>query len=254
MDCTARATNWKNWTSWCERFKFNTFLDGTPKEQHAHVLMAFAARVHAGAFGHGRQIGCQSVATALSHIAQTSVLANRGDPRSDLYSPDLGLAFIRLYHSYKNKDLAPKPQLALLISVIEDVMKNEGASQSPKDQALADLVVLTFFCLLRVGEYTPRAALKDAPPKSGEMICSFGGSVHQVSWTDFLHFPRILADLLTADSVTVTLDNQKNGQRDAMLHHEALPNNPLYPCKAAVCRFVAMHQADPSNPNAILSL
>ena len=148
MDCTARATNWKNWTSWCERFNFNTFLTGTLKKQHAHVLMAFAARVRASTFGHDRQIGCQSVPTALCHAAQTFVLANRGDPRSDLNSPDLGLAFTRLYHSYKNKDPAPKPQLALLMSVIEDVMKTEGASLSPKDQALADLVALAFFFLL----------------------------------------------------------------------------------------------------------
>ena len=37
-------------------------------------------------------------------------LANRGDPRSDLYSPELGLVFTRLYHSYKNEDPAPKPR------------------------------------------------------------------------------------------------------------------------------------------------
>ena len=32
-------------------------------------------------------------------------------------------------------------------------------------------------------------------------------------------------DLLTADLVTVTLDNQKNGQCDAVSHHEALRNH-----------------------------
>jgi len=63
-----------------------------------------------------------------------------------------------------------------------------------------------------------------------------------------------LADLLTADSITITLDNQKNGHRDAVLHHEALKNNALCPCKAAARRFIAMRQADPTNPNAILSL
>ena len=35
-------------------------------------------------------------------------------------------------------------------------MQNEGASRVPKDQALADLVVvLAFFFLLSVGQYTP---------------------------------------------------------------------------------------------------
>ena len=76
MDCAARATNWRNWSFWCRCFNFSTFLIGTPKEQHAHVLMAFAARVPAGTFGNGKQIGCQSVATALRHVVQTFVLAN----------------------------------------------------------------------------------------------------------------------------------------------------------------------------------
>ena len=63
-----------------------------------------------------------------------------------------------------------------------------------------------------------------------------------------------LANLLRADSVSSTLDNQKNEQRDAVLHHEALPSNPLCPCKAAACRLAVMRLADPTNPNAIISL
>jgi hypothetical protein len=42
-----------------------------------------------------------------------------------------------------------------------------------------------------------------------------------------------LADLLQADAVTITIGNQNNGQRDAVLHHDALHNNPICPCKAA---------------------
>ena len=64
----------------------------------------------------------------------------------------------------------------------------------------------------------------------------------------------LVAGLLQTDSVTITLDNQKNGQRDAVLHHEALPNNPLCPCKAAARWLVEMCLADPTNPNAIISL
>jgi hypothetical protein len=51
------------------------------REQHAHTLMAFAARVPAGAFGHGRQVGGQTVATTLRHVFQAFVRAAWGDPR-----------------------------------------------------------------------------------------------------------------------------------------------------------------------------
>ncbi len=62
------------------------------------------------------------------------------------------------------------------------------------------------------------------------------------------------ADLLEVDSVTITLDNQKNGQRDATLHHEALPSNPLCPCKAAARRCSQVRLCNPDDANAILSL
>ena len=35
-----------------------------------------------------------------------------------------------------------------------------------------------------------------------------------------------LADLLQAENLKITLDTQKHGQRDAVLHHAALPNFP----------------------------
>jgi hypothetical protein len=78
--------------------------------------MAFAARVRAGAFGNSRQIGCQAVAMALRHVAQVFVRANYDDPQGKS-GPELGLAFTRLYHSYRNENPAPRPQLALPVSV-----------------------------------------------------------------------------------------------------------------------------------------
>jgi integrase len=253
VDGPARATNWRNWTAWCARYSFNTFLIGTPREQHTHVLMAFAARVRAGAFGKGQQVGCQSVATALRHVAQAFVLASHGDPRREGDSPDLGLAFTRLYHSYRTEDPAPKPQLALPISVIEDVVKHEGTSRDPKAQALADLVMLAFFFLLRVGEYTPSGTRTTRTTQIRRKDMQFWHK-RPNGLMDRLSPLATLADLLEADSVTITLDNQKNGQRDAVLHHEALPHNPLCPCKAAARRFVSMRLCDPTNANAILSL
>jgi hypothetical protein len=180
-------------------------------------------------------------------------LASYGDPRREIYGPELGLAFTRLYHSYRQEDPAPKPQLALPISVLEDVMTNEGASPSLKNQALADLVVLAFFFLLRVGEYTPPGNRRTRTTQIRRKDMQFwskrpDGNLDRIS-------PLAnAAVLLAADAVTITIDNQKNGQRDAVLHHEALPNNPICPCRAAARRFVQMRHCAPQNANAILSL
>jgi hypothetical protein len=147
VDGAARTTHWRNWGTWCSRFGFDKFLTNVPQPQQSHVLMAFAARVRAGAFGNGRQIGCQAVATALHHVAQAFVLANYDDPRGKS-GPKLGLAFTRLYHSYRNEDPAPRPQLALPVSAFQDVMSHEGTSIDPKELIVADLVVIAFFFLL----------------------------------------------------------------------------------------------------------
>jgi hypothetical protein len=253
VDGAARKTHWRNWCTWCTRFGFDNFLTNVSQPQQAHVLMAFAARVRAGAFGNGRQIGCQAVATTLRHVAQAFVLANYDDPRGKS-GPELGLVFTRLYHSYRNEDPAPRPQLALPISVFQDIMRNEGASIDPKERAVADLVVIAFFFLLRVGEYTP--------PSTNRRT-----RTTQIRRKDLQFWKRQptglitrmspmtpLAELLTADSVTITLDNQKNGQRDATLHHEALTTNPLCPVRACARRFAQIRTCDPLNPRAILSL
>jgi integrase len=133
-------------------------------------------------------------------------------------------------------------------------MRNEGASIDPKETAVADLVVIAFFFLLRVGEYTPPSTdRRTRTTQIRRKDLQFwkrqpSGLITRLS-------PMTpLANLLTADSVTITLDNQKNGQRDATLHHEALPTNPLCPVRACARRFAQIRLCDPLNPNAILSL
>jgi hypothetical protein len=100
--------------------------------------------------------------------------------------------------------------LALPISVIEDVMKNEGASLDPKDQALADLVVLAFFFLLLVGEYTPSGTRVTRTTQIRRKDLQFWRK-RPTGLMDRISPLATLADLLAADSVTITLDSQKNG-------------------------------------------
>ena len=142
----------ENWCDWCACFEFDKFLVGVAQARQLDVLMAFASRVRSGAFGHGKHVGCQAVATALRHVAQAFVLASHTGPRKGLVGPKLGLAFTRLHHSYRNEDPAPQPQLALPISVFQNTVEHKGKSFDPKQRGMADLVVIAFFFLLQAGE------------------------------------------------------------------------------------------------------
>jgi hypothetical protein len=53
----------------------------------------------------------------------TPILASYADPRSGLAGPELRLAFTRLYHSYRNEDPALQPQLALTVSVFQNIVE-----------------------------------------------------------------------------------------------------------------------------------
>ena len=197
MDCTARATNWRNWSSWCRRFNFNTFLVGTPREQHAQVLMTFAARVRAGASGNGKQIGCQSVATALlatalalRHVSQTFVLANRCGPRRDLYSPKLDLAFTRpavpqLQEQGSCSEASTGPTNFGHGRHYAEPRQLLGPQRPSPSFGLGGTGVLLFAMSWRV---SPLGIAELAPRKSNEKICSVGISVPRVSWIGSLHF------------------------------------------------------------------
>jgi hypothetical protein len=60
-----------------------------------------------------------------------------------------------------------------------------------------------------------------------------------------------LKELLTANSVTLTLSNQKSWVRDATLNHEAIPG-PFCPVKVLARRYNACRQTQPHNKYAIL--
>jgi hypothetical protein len=191
------------------------YLDKALKQTY---LLAFAARVRTVIYRQAVQVGSQSVETALRHVAQTLLLAGYNDPRRTSGAKELDLPFCHLLKGYKEQDPAQKPQLALLVATIE----HAGAyHQDPHDaltQATANLTTIAFFFLLRVGKYTM--------PRRNVWTPTEQFRVQDVT------FPRNnlvilntapLDQLALAESVTLYLDNQKNGQRGATIFHTACP-------------------------------
>jgi hypothetical protein len=128
------------------------------------LLLGFAARIRTGFIGIGRPVGAQTVEKALRHVAQARVLAGLNDPRRTSGRNDFDLPFAEILKSYKQADPAPKPQVALPVHAIEAATAAGLAPDAPPHaQAVADLIILAFFFLLRVGEYTLPAAHRIFP-------------------------------------------------------------------------------------------
>ena len=59
-----------------------------------------------------------------------------------------------MWAAYKKQDPPPKRVKPIPISIIRHVIGIAAASNHPATRAIADMVVLAFFFLLRPGEYT----------------------------------------------------------------------------------------------------
>jgi hypothetical protein len=164
-------------------------------------MLAFAARIRSGIFTHdGKRPGTQTVATTVRHVRPAFVLAGYTDPQTDSHTWSLHLTFTRMYSGYKH---------ALPISVFEDIMRHEGCSPVPREQALTNLIGMTFFFLICVGEYTPASCKRKTRtvPLRVKDIQFWAerpdGSVSGISHTAPAH------NIMPVSAVTITLDNQK---------------------------------------------
>jgi len=99
------------------------------------------------------------------------------------------------------------------------------------EATISDLCTIAFFYLLRVGEYTY------SDPKKRRRTTQFRLKDIRL-WSNNTILPHTLplpVLLQQCTAATLTLDNQKNGKRGAVIHHEATPS-PICPVKAIIRR------------------
>jgi hypothetical protein len=219
VDDHAQSTAWSNWTAYACECRIDPWLQYHTKPSKQSYFLAFATRIRSGIFGKAVQVGHQSVEKAMRHVAQTLLLAGYKDPRRSYGSKELDLPFRHLLKSYKTQDLAPRPQLAIPVGTIERAAAYHQPSNSALTRATADLTTIAFFFLLRLGEYAmPKRTAQTRTVQfrlQDVMFCQANGFV--------IPHTSPLNDLLHAGSVTLWMDNQKNGQRGATIHHTACP-------------------------------
>ena len=235
VDNAARSTSWRWWDQYCTECGADPWLRDTTPATRSQLLLGFAARTRTGYFGKGRQVGAQTVEKALRHVAQAFVLEGYPDPRRAGAGSDLALPFTHLLKSFRDRDPAPKPQVALPVHAIDfAAAARNDPTASPRESATAHLIVMAFYFLLRVGEYT-------LPPEHRTTrtvqfrLCDIRFWQGQ-TLLPLTSDPAILA---AASSVTLIMDNQKNGQRGDIIHQEAV-NADFCPVRSTAARVSAI--------------
>jgi hypothetical protein len=159
-----------------------------------------------------------------------------------------------MIEGYNKQDPPTKKMLPVEADVPELLVEmGYSKSGSPHAQAIGDLSLIVFYYLLRIGKYTVKGKcnntkqtvqlkLKDVTffkkNKAGTLVC----------------LPRTApaSIVMSADSATLKLDNQKNGWKGVCVHQEA--NGESFNCPVhALTRQVLHLRENNANRKAFLS-
>ena len=191
------------------------------------LFLAFAVAMRQGRYHNGVTVKGAEIERALRECAQFMVAEGLCDPRRVAPGThNLDPSLTNYYKACKRVDPPSQPQQALPSSTVRWIMVRMGQSAVKRVALTAHLIVLAFFFLLRVGEYTKSTEKRQTIPLRKQDVRLWRGGF-------IIPNDSPLAVLLTADAVTLCLENQKNGDKNAVLHHTDSRDTVLNPVRAA---------------------
>ena len=144
--------------------------------------------------------------------------------------------------TYAKADPPPNRVKPVPITVLRRIMMVAHATTDPALLAIADMICIAFFFLLRPGEYAHSPS--DSTPFTFESVQLFRGG-HRL---DLPHATD--AQILTSTFASLTFDNQKNGVRGEVIGLSPSGDRLLCPNRAIARRILHLrqHNAPPATP------
>ncbi len=217
VDGAVRDRYWIAWQRHCRLFSGSRQTPEGPPDNVEDMLLTFAVAMREGQYGFGHQIQVQSVAVDLRAVAQKYVLDGHADPRrASPAQHSLNLLIARLIKKFGDDDPPPQPKLAVPVSTIQAIAMQY--SFGPHHMVVADMVVVAFFYLLRVGEYTKQARARGTKRTVPLRKCDVR------LWRDgvLLNHESGVEALRLADSATISIAHTKNDMKGAVVHQDAI--------------------------------
>ena len=129
-----------------------------------------------------------------------------------------------MVEGFRREDPPSVPQLAVPIAVPNACFTASRTTVDPLTQTAGELILVAFYYLLRVGEYTrPRFVTQ-----GGKRVRATRTKQFTYANVGFFKNNKIvprnspLATLLTCDSATLKITNQKNGRMGDTIHQKAI--------------------------------
>jgi hypothetical protein len=247
--CSGRAqgtiTHWGAWRLFCGELGLDPFLKTF--ENKIPFLQVFLERVRSGELAaKGDKIKSRSTEDYLRSVAQTFLSVGEDDPRLNTANK-IDFRIQRMLQAWKKQDPPPNRVKPIPIAVIRRICAIAKAlpPNSALLQAIADMIIIAFFFLLRPGEYTDSPSSDTTPFTLGDVQLFIGPRRLNIATASD-------AELLQARSASLTFTTQKNGVPNEVIKLGRSGDNFCCPTLAIVRRVIHLrsNHAPPSTPLA----
>ena len=225
---------WNLWLDYCSELRIDPLL---PYSDPVPFLQNFATQYRRRKGPSGDPVRAGTVSGAIRSVGQTMASMGSKDCRKDSTGA-LDFRLSRMFRAYGRQDPPPNRVKPIPISLIRRIA-NRSDNGTAKDRAVADMIIIAFFFLLRPGEYTGTEN-DDTPFRFQDIQLCIGQLVIPL-------LTSTNAQLWAATSVSLTFTTQKNGVRGEVVNHGLSGHNLLCPVRAVVRQIIHLrsHQATP---------
>lgn len=239
----AADTHWRIWTDFCTQLAVDPLLQGV--DDLVILLQVFLHRYRDGTIApRGKPVRARTAEDALRSLGQTFTATGAADPRFTSQG-DMDFRLARQLRFYSKEDPPPHRVKPVPVNVLLWVLHAATSVENPSTSAIADMIALAFFFLLRPGEYTATSSAT-TPFRLTDVRLSIGST----------YIDNFTASDATLDSVTfvsLTFTTQKNGVRGEVIGLSRSSNPTLCPVLAMVRRVkhLRRHGALPESPISV---
>jgi len=237
----ATDSTWSTWLDFCTSLNIDPTLHSA--DDPILPLQLFAHRYRRGQISPSRTaVRGRTVGDAVRAIGQTLSNLGYSDPRL-LPSGKLNFRLSRQLQSYNKQDPPPSRVKPIPTSVLLRSITLLRLSNHPRATALADMLTLGFYFLLRPGEYALTSNPESTPFRLQDVHLHIGN-------TRIPHLTCPLHQLRAATFVCLEFTTQKNGVRGELIGLGRSGNPVFCPVQACINRVEHLrpYSALPASP------
>jgi hypothetical protein len=234
-------TSWDIWQHFCESLHYDPYLGNI--HDPIPLLQVFAHRYSTGVLApSGSPVRSRTVEAALRAVGQTLATLGHQDPRLQP-SGKLDIRLSRQLSAYKKQEPPPTRVKPIPFPIIARTAELCCIANTAQSHAIADMLVLGFFFLLRPGEYA----------------CTYNDEASPFRYCDvhlmidncrLNHFTCHAASYDMVNFVALEFTNQKNGVRGELVGQSASGHPTWCPIQAIIGRIkhLRLNNDSPTTP------